>query len=98
MFLIIRTTGDGGPGSLLLIRSSRLSRAQPEVITALSTMLRCGQKGSMTQPVMLANKQAVALAQALGLVPVFETARMYTGPVRAIKLERVFGITSFELG
>jgi hypothetical protein len=44
------------------------------------------------------NKQAVALAQALGLVPVFETARMYTGPVRAIKLERVFGITSVELG
>jgi hypothetical protein len=44
------------------------------------------------------NKQAIALAQALGLVPVFETARMYTGPIRPIKLERVFGVTSFELG
>jgi hypothetical protein len=31
-------------------------------------------------------------------VPVFETARMYTGPIRPIKLERVFGVTSFELG
>jgi hypothetical protein len=44
------------------------------------------------------NKQAVALAQALGLAPVFETARMYNGPIRAIQLERLFGVTSFELG
>jgi ribosomal protein S18 acetylase RimI-like enzyme len=44
------------------------------------------------------NGQAVALARALGLAPVFETARMYTGPIRAIRLERVFGITTFELG
>jgi len=32
------------------------------------------------------------------MAPVFETARMYTGPPPAIPLERVFGITSFELG
>jgi hypothetical protein len=29
---------------------------------------------------------------------VFETARMYTGPVPAVALERVFGVTTFELG
>ena len=44
------------------------------------------------------NRDAVALAQGHGLAPVFETARMYTGPIRPLRLERVFGITTFELG
>ena len=44
------------------------------------------------------NAPAVALAEARGLRPVFETARMYTAPVRPIADERVFGITTFELG
>jgi len=29
---------------------------------------------------------------------VFETARMYTGPIAPLRLERIFGVTSFELG
>ncbi len=41
---------------------------------------------------------AVKLAQRLGLAPVFETARMYTGPAPAVRLDRLFGITTFELG
>ncbi len=44
------------------------------------------------------NRDAVALAEGLGLAPVFETARMYTGPIRPLRLERVFGVTTFELG
>ena len=44
------------------------------------------------------NRNAVALAQNLGLVPVFETARMYTGAIPPLRLERVFGVTTFELG
>jgi GNAT superfamily N-acetyltransferase len=44
------------------------------------------------------NADAVALAQAHGLAPVFETARMYTGAIRPIRLARVFGVTTFELG
>jgi hypothetical protein len=44
------------------------------------------------------NSEATALARSHGLAPVFETARMYTGPTRAVRLERVFGVTSFELG
>jgi len=38
------------------------------------------------------------LAQDLGLAPVFETARMYTGAIPLLRLERVFGVTTFELG
>jgi hypothetical protein len=44
------------------------------------------------------NRDAVALAQGQGLAPVFETARMYTGAIRPLRLERVFGVTTFELG
>ena len=44
------------------------------------------------------NAHAVALAQAHGLAPVFETARMYRGDVRPVDLARVFGVTTFELG
>jgi hypothetical protein len=29
---------------------------------------------------------------------VFETARMYTGPIAPMRIDRVFGVTSFELG
>lgn len=44
------------------------------------------------------NPAAVALAERHGMKPVFETARMYTGPVPDVDLRRVFGVTSFELG
>jgi GNAT superfamily N-acetyltransferase len=44
------------------------------------------------------NREAVSLAQGLGLVPVFETARMYTGTIPPLRLQRIFGVTSFELG
>ena len=30
--------------------------------------------------------------------PVFETARMYTGAIAALQLNRLFGVTTFELG
>jgi Acetyltransferase (GNAT) domain/Acetyltransferase (GNAT) family len=44
------------------------------------------------------NRPAIKLAEAHGLAPVFETARMYTGPIRPVALPRIFGVTTFELG
>ena len=44
------------------------------------------------------NRKAVTFAQRLGLVPVFETARMYTGAIPPLQLEKVYGVTTFELG
>ncbi|MEI6159953.1 MAG: GNAT family N-acetyltransferase [Roseococcus sp.] len=41
---------------------------------------------------------AVALAQGMGLEKVFETARMYTREPPVMVRERIFGLTSFELG
>ena len=44
------------------------------------------------------NAAALALAERHAMRPVFETARMYTGGDPGVPLDRVFGITSFELG
>ena len=44
------------------------------------------------------NTDAVALVEEYGLTPSFETARMYTGPIRPYAAERVFGVTTLELG
>ena len=45
-----------------------------------------------------ANPDAKSFLSALCLTPVFETARMYTGPDPAIELPKLFGVTTFELG
>jgi hypothetical protein len=44
------------------------------------------------------NTSAMQLARDVGLSPTFETVRMYRGPDPGIALDRVFGITTFELG
>ncbi len=76
-------------------------RAAAEVVfTALVTAIGGGR--GLSDQVFLdvpsVNRDAVALAQGHGLAPVFETARMYTGPIRPLRLERIFGVTTFELG
>ncbi|MFJ7067683.1 GNAT family N-acetyltransferase [Streptomyces sp. NPDC101115] len=45
-----------------------------------------------------ANPAAARLALTRGLEPTFETARMYTGPIRPLAKDRVFGVTTLELG
>jgi hypothetical protein len=64
----------------------------------LSALLAALGNGEVFLDVPSINREAVALAQSLGLAPVFETARMYTGKVPPLRLERVFGVTTFELG
>jgi len=58
---------------------------------------RCGS-GPVFLDVPEPHAAARALAEGAGLAPVFETARMYAGPAPELPLERIFGITSFELG
>jgi hypothetical protein len=44
------------------------------------------------------NAEALALAERHGLTLRFETARMYRGPAPSLPLDRLYGITTFELG
>jgi GNAT superfamily N-acetyltransferase len=71
-------------------------RAAAETVFAALTTAAGG--GEVFLDVPSVNAGAIALAQDRGLVPVFETARMYTGPIRPVRVERVFGVTTFELG
>ncbi|WP_028347230.1 GNAT family N-acetyltransferase [Bradyrhizobium murdochi] len=71
-------------------------RATAEAV--LSALLAKVGGGEMFLDVPSINRDAVALAEGFGLAPVFETARMYTGAIPPLRLERVFGVTSFELG
>ena len=54
--------------------------------------------GPIFLDVPVPNRDGIAMARELGLTPVFETVRMYRGPAPELRLDRVFGITSFELG
>ena len=71
-------------------------RATAEAI--LSALLASVGGGEIFLDVPGINHDAVALARDLGLAPVFETARMYTGAIPPLRLERIFGVTTFELG
>jgi hypothetical protein len=66
---------------------------------ALFDALSASATGS---PVMLdvpePNQAGLALAKSRGLEAVFETARMYTGPVRPLSSHKIFGVTTLELG
>jgi GNAT superfamily N-acetyltransferase len=71
-------------------------RAAAEAV--LAVLLADAGEGEIFLDVPSVNRHAIALAQSLGLAPVFETARMYTGAIPPLRLDRLFGVTSFELG
>ena len=71
-------------------------RAAAEAV--LGALLTRAGGGEIFLDVPSVNRDAIALAQDLGLAPVFETARMYTDDIPPLALERVFGVTTLELG
>ena len=44
------------------------------------------------------NSDAINLANRYQMSKLFETARMYTGDQPVLPMERIFGVTTFELG
>ncbi len=80
-------------------RIGPLYAAGPGVAAALLRGLaEQAPRGLVSVDVPDANPQAAPLLAGLGLVPVFETARMYTGPAPALELAGLYGVTSLELG
>jgi GNAT superfamily N-acetyltransferase len=66
--------------------------------TIMHALLAGADGGEVFLDVPGINRDAIALAESFGLVPTFETARMYTGAIPPLRLDRLFGVTSFELG
>lgn len=71
-------------------------RAAAEAI--LQALLASTGGGEVFLDVPEVNRDAITLAEDFGLAPTFETARMYTGQIASLRLDRLFGVTSFELG
>ena len=44
------------------------------------------------------NTEALSLAKRHHMTEVFQTARMYTGEIPKLPIEKIFGVTSFEIG
>ena len=55
-------------------------------------------EGSIYLDIPEPNKSGLTLAEKCQMTPVFETARMYTANDPQLPLQRIYGITSFELG
>jgi hypothetical protein len=66
------------------------------LLRALAATVPEGTRVQLDIPAV--NPAAVALAAAHGLQPVFETARMYTAAPPSMAIDRLYGVTSFELG
>lgn len=69
-----------------------------EAESLLAALLERVQPGPVFLDVPEPNAAARRMATRLGLKPVFETARMYTGRAPFVAMDRLFGIASFELG
>lgn len=63
---------------------------------ALQSQIPAGKPIYLDTPVI--NQNAVALAEKYQMKLVFETARMYTESFPDLPLDRIFGVTTFELG
>lgn len=72
----------------------------PELANAIFASLI--QAVDFLQPVYLdipeVNHEALKLAERYRMEKVFETARMYTGESPSLPLDRIYGVTSFEVG
>lgn len=90
---VIRRCREGHKIAPLVAGSPAIATA---LFEALVASVPAGEPVFLDVP--LPNARAVALAEAHGMRRVFETARMYAGPAPHGEIERVYGITSFELG
>ena len=98
--------GDGGLKAWGVIRPCRKgfkigplvagSRGDGEaVFTALAG---AAGGGEIFLDVPEVNREAIALADNHDLRPVFQTARMYNGSIRPVRIDRLYGVATFELG
>jgi hypothetical protein len=71
-------------------------RAAEDVFHALLSRVDPGVPVLLDVPEI--NRSAVRLAERNGMTPAFETARMYNKGEPSLRLDKVYGVTTFELG
>jgi GNAT superfamily N-acetyltransferase len=71
---------------------------QAEIAESLILGLAARVDGRVAVDIPLPNRPAIELLERFGMERSFETARIYRGPDPVLSLDRIFGITSLELG
>ena len=96
---------DGSVAGVGVIRPSRqgskigpLTAVDAGAARALFNALVARADGPVFLDLPEPNAAAVAMAVEAGMAPVFSTARMYAGAAPALAADRIFGVSSFELG
>ncbi len=90
---VIRECREGYKIGPLFGDTSELAEA---LFLALTNKVKVSAKVYLDVPET--NTAAIALAEKYQMKPVFETARMYTKYTPEIPVQKLFGVTSFELG
>jgi GNAT superfamily N-acetyltransferase len=90
---VIRRCRSGWKIGPLLADSEAIAEG---LFEALAGRARCEEPVFLDLPEP--NAAALALARRYDMRSVFETARMYTGDAPALPMERLYGVTTFELG
>ncbi|MEI6575382.1 MAG: GNAT family N-acetyltransferase [Bacteroidota bacterium] len=92
-YSVIRKCGIGYKTGPLFADSPELAR---ELFQSVNNFIEVGAPIFLDTPEP--NKEALALAESYGMKKVFGTARMYTQAQPDLDINRVFGVSSFELG
>jgi hypothetical protein len=78
--------------------ASRLGLSSPTTLRLQTSSSAASSRAPVFLDTPEANPAALALAKRHGMMPVFETARMYTKEPPTAPVDRCYGVTTFELG
>lgn len=96
---VLRPCVDGAKIGPLFASSGEVAELLAKALVVAATTTT---SASATVKIMLdvpaPNRQGVQLAERLGLTEMGQTGRMYRGPAPKLPLDRIFGVTSLELG
>jgi ribosomal protein S18 acetylase RimI-like enzyme len=92
-FGVIRACREGHKIGPLVADSERLAEALHQALVA-----RVDPGTAVFLDVPEVNRAAVSMAERRGMTPAFETARMYNRGEPDLRLDKVYGVTTFELG
>jgi hypothetical protein len=102
---IVATGPDGSITGFAASRQTSLGHrigpvfaADPDTARSLILELAGRVEGRIAIDLPVPNSRAVELLESFSMERSFETARIYRGPAPELPLERIFGITSLELG
>ncbi len=90
---VIRPCKEGYKIGPLFADNSKFAK---DILNSLVSNLKMGTPYYFDVPEV--NKEAVLIATAFDMTKVFETARMYKNSTPSLSIDKIFGITTFELG